>query len=161
MVPQTQTRTVNYTVQKPVYETQSQDYTVMVPTYETREATRTICQPVQVTKTRTIMVPQTQTRTVNYTVQKPVLRDAIARVHRQVPTYETGKQRARMQPMQVTRTRTVMVPAERKRGPSITRCTSRFGARRKFRTRSTFRTRRREPRRGRFARWCPRFAPAR
>ena len=31
MVPQTQMRTVNYTVQKPVYETQSQQFTVNVP----------------------------------------------------------------------------------------------------------------------------------
>ncbi len=56
------TRTITYTVTRPVYETQTVEYTVMVPTYETR------------TQTYTVMVPHTVIKTQQYVVKKSVPR---------------------------------------------------------------------------------------
>jgi len=56
MVPQTRTKTVNYTVCKPVWEEVERQYTVMVPPTETRQATRRVCKMQPVTTTRTVCV---------------------------------------------------------------------------------------------------------
>ena len=54
MVPQVQTRTVNYTVHKPVWRTEEVAYTVNVPYQETRTATRQVCQMVPEVRTCTV-----------------------------------------------------------------------------------------------------------
>ena len=74
MVPEIRTKTVTYTVCKPVYETKTCDYQVRVPAYKDVEQTYTCRVPVYnlVDKTYTVMVPTTETRTGTRKVCKVV-----------------------------------------------------------------------------------------
>jgi hypothetical protein len=68
MVPQKQTRTQNYTVNKQVWQDVQQNYVVRVPHQEVRQATRTVCTPVQVQKMRTVCRDQGYWETVTMKV---------------------------------------------------------------------------------------------
>jgi hypothetical protein len=58
MVPQQRTRTVNYTVRKPVMETSTREFTVQVPHRVERQGTRNVCRMLPVTIERTVCEDQ-------------------------------------------------------------------------------------------------------
>ena len=73
MVPEQRTKTVNYTVCKPVTETKTQEYTVNVPYTEQVEQTYTVNVPYteEKTQTYTVNVPYTEDVEQSYTVNVP------------------------------------------------------------------------------------------
>ncbi len=68
MVPEVRTKTINYTVCKPVWREETREYTVNVPYQETRQGVRQVCHRVPVHQTRTIRVDQGCWQTVTYEV---------------------------------------------------------------------------------------------